>query len=109
MIIDTENLKREDRAAGEASEASAKPAPNLSAEPNTDGSLTIAKPATSALDKFKSRRAATIANVEALPTKLSHYKISNAKDFVRLHPDSAKLLECRALFCECPDHRPAQR
>jgi hypothetical protein len=44
MIIDTENLKREDRAAGEASEASAKPAPNLSAEPNTDGSLTIAKP-----------------------------------------------------------------
>ena len=109
MSIDAENLKREDRAAGEATEAPARPAPNLSAEPNTDGTLTIAKPATFALDKFKSRRAATIANVEALPAKLSHYKISNAKDFVRLHPVLAKLLECRALFCDCPDHRTAQR
>jgi hypothetical protein len=51
--------------------------------------LSIAKPITSALDKFKSKRAATIANVETLLTALPVQKISAARDFVRLHPDKA--------------------
>jgi hypothetical protein len=38
------------------------------------------------LEKFKSKRAPTITNVTTLQTALPHYKISDAQDFVRLHP-----------------------
>jgi hypothetical protein len=48
----------------------------------------IAKPAAGfSLDKFKSKHAATVANVETLQSGLPHHKISQAKDYVRLHPD----------------------
>ena len=51
----------------------------------------IAKPDTGfSLDKFKSKRAATMANVETLQTGLPHHNIAQAKDFVRLHPDLKK-------------------
>jgi hypothetical protein len=54
---------------------------------NTDESLTIAKPdAGFSLDKFKSKHAAAVANVETLQTGLPHHSIAQAKDFVRLHP-----------------------
>jgi hypothetical protein len=46
----------------------------------------IPKPKGSGLEKFKSKRAPTIANVTTLQTALPHYKIADAKDFVRLHP-----------------------
>ena len=49
----------------------------------------IAKPSTFDLDKFKTKRAAAIANVETLQTALPHHGIAAAKDFVRLHPDEA--------------------
>src|SRR5262245_1138259 len=49
----------------------------------------ITKPGAFSLDKFKSKRAAAIANVETLQTALPHHNISAAKDFVRLHPDDA--------------------
>jgi hypothetical protein len=39
------------------------------------------------LTKFKSKRAAAMANVETLQTALPHHSISQAKDFVRLHPN----------------------
>jgi hypothetical protein len=45
----------------------------------------IAKPNTFDLEKFKSKRAATIASVETLQTALPHHNIAAAKDFVRLH------------------------
>jgi hypothetical protein len=44
----------------------------------------IAKPRAFDLDKFKSKRAAAVANVETLQTGLPHHNISQAKDFVRL-------------------------
>ena len=47
----------------------------------------IAKPSTFSLEKFKSKRAATVANVETLQTGLPHHNIAQAKDFVRLHPN----------------------
>jgi hypothetical protein len=48
--------------------------------------VSIPKPSnTFDLDKFKSKRAAAIANVETLQTALPHHSISQAKDFVRLH------------------------
>jgi hypothetical protein len=56
--------------------------------PNTtpqDAPISIEKPAAGGLDRFKSKRAPTIAGVETLLTALPHYKISDADDFVRLH------------------------
>jgi hypothetical protein len=47
--------------------------------------ISIAKPDEFNLDKFKSTRSATMANVETLLSALPHHRISDAKDFVRLH------------------------
>ena len=49
--------------------------------------MSIAKPDSFDLDKFKSKRAAAVASVETLQTALPHHSIAQAKDFVRLHPD----------------------
>ena len=49
--------------------------------------LSIAKPSTFDLNKFVSKRSAAVASVETLQTALPHHSISQAKDFVRLHPD----------------------
>jgi hypothetical protein len=53
--------------------------------------LGIQKPDDTGFDlgKFKSQSAATIAGVETLPSVLPVQRISDAKDFVRLHPDDA--------------------
>jgi hypothetical protein len=54
----------------------------------TDNVVSIAKPAEkSRLDKFKSKKAAALNNIETLPTELKIHSIAEAKDFVRLHPD----------------------
>ena len=47
----------------------------------------IAKPAAFDLTKFASKRGAAIAGVETLQTALPVHRISDANDFVRLHPD----------------------
>ncbi len=49
--------------------------------------LKIVKPDGFSLDKFRSKHAAAIAGVETLQTALPHHRISDAGDFVRLHPD----------------------
>jgi hypothetical protein len=49
--------------------------------------LTITKPDGFSLDKFKSKRAPAIAGVETLVTALPVHSISQAKDWVRLHPN----------------------
>jgi hypothetical protein len=46
----------------------------------------IAKPSTFSLEKFKSKRAATVANVETLQTDLPHHNIAQAKDFSAFTP-----------------------
>ena len=51
------------------------------------GAVTIAKPSGFDLNRFKSKRADAIANVETLQTGLPVSSMSQAKDFVRLHPD----------------------
>jgi hypothetical protein len=54
----------------------------------TEAPLSIEKPTNKGrLDKFKSKRPATIAGVETLLGALPHHPISAAKDFVRLHWD----------------------
>jgi hypothetical protein len=47
----------------------------------------ILKPSGFDLNRFKSKRADAIANVDTLQTGLPVMAISQAKDFVRLHPD----------------------
>ena len=53
-------------------------------------------------DKFKSKRAAAMANVETLLTALPHHSISQAKDFVRLHPDEEKYWSPELCFVNVP-------
>jgi hypothetical protein len=52
-----------------------------------DATISVPKPGSFSLDKFKSKHADAIANVETLLTALAHHKISEARDFVRPHPD----------------------
>jgi hypothetical protein len=47
--------------------------------------LTISKPG-EFLEKFRSKRSSTIAGVETLLTALPILRISEANDFVRVHP-----------------------
>jgi hypothetical protein len=70
----------------------------------TDGepAMSIAKPGAFSLDKFKSKRAAALAGVETLQTALSHHKISEAKDFVRLHADETQLWSPELCFVNVP-------
>jgi hypothetical protein len=62
----------------------------------------IAKPSAFDLDKFKSKRAAAIANVETLQTGLPHHSISQAKDFVRLHPNEERYWSPELCFVSVP-------
>jgi hypothetical protein len=51
------------------------------------GAVAVAKPSGFDLNKFKSKRADAIANVDTLQTGLPISNMSQAKDFVRLHPN----------------------
>jgi hypothetical protein len=53
---------------------------------NSAGAVTIPKASGFDLNKFKSKRADAIANVDTLQTGLPVSSMSQAKDFVRLHP-----------------------
>jgi len=50
------------------------------------------------LERFKTKRAAAMAGVETLQTGLPHYPISQAKDFVRLHPDEENYWSAELCF-----------
>jgi hypothetical protein len=62
----------------------------------------IPKPSTFSLDKFKSKRAAAVANVDTLPGALLHHSIAQAKDFVRLHPDEDRYWSPELCFVSVP-------
>jgi hypothetical protein len=62
----------------------------------------IAKPTPFNLEKFKSKRAATVANVETLQTGLPHHNIAQAKDFVRLHPNEDVYWSPELCFANVP-------
>jgi hypothetical protein len=61
----------------------------------------IAKPGGFSLDKFKSKQTA-VANVGTLQTSLPHYKLSDAKDFVRLHSDEENYWSPELCFVNVP-------
>jgi hypothetical protein len=62
----------------------------------------IAKPGEFSLDKFKSKRATAMANVETLPDALPHHSIAQAKDFVRLHEDEENFWSDELCFVNVP-------
>jgi hypothetical protein len=64
--------------------------------------MSIAKPGAFNLNKFKSKHAAAIANVETLQTALPHHTISQAKDFVRLHPNENAYWSPELCFVSVP-------
>jgi hypothetical protein len=63
---------------------------------------TIAKPSGSKLDRFKSKRGAAIANVETQQGALPHHSISQARDFVRLHPNEEEFWSSEYCFVNVP-------
>jgi hypothetical protein len=67
-----------------------------------DEAISIAKPGAFNLNQFKSTRAATLANVETLLPALPHHSISQAKDFVRLHPDEENYWSDELCFASVP-------
>lgn len=70
-------------------------------EPKTED-VSIPKPKSFSLDKFKSKRAAAIANVQTLQTALPHHSIAQAKDFVRLHHDEERFWSAELCFVNVP-------
>jgi hypothetical protein len=62
----------------------------------------IAKPAGFSLDKFKSKRAAALANVETLQTGLPLCRAAEVNDFFRLHPDEANYWSYELCFVNVP-------
>jgi len=64
--------------------------------------ISIAKPATSGLNAFRSKRASGIAGVETLPSALPHHKIADCKDWATLHPDEANYWSPEYCFVPIP-------
>ena len=64
--------------------------------------LSIAKPDAFSLNKFKSKRAAAIANVETLVTALPHHTLKEANDYCRLHPDEGRYWTPELCFVSVP-------
>src|SRR5262249_44136859 len=62
----------------------------------------IRKPGAFDLNKFRSTAAPTIAGVKTLQGPLPLLKLSEAKDFVRLHPDEENYWTCELCFVNVP-------
>jgi hypothetical protein len=72
------------------------------AEEECKEAMSVAKPSAFNLDKFKSKHAAAIANVETLQTALPHHTIAQAKDFVHLHPNEDAYWSPELCFVSVP-------
>ena len=71
--------------------------------PASDTPLAIAKPSGGFdLSKFKSKLAATVANVETLTAALPVHNMAAAKDLVRLHPNEAEYWSDELCFVRVP-------
>jgi hypothetical protein len=71
-------------------------------KPEPDDVIPIAKPSSFSLDGFRSKRSASICGVETLPQALPIYRIADAKDFVRLHPDGSACWSDELCFVQVP-------
>jgi hypothetical protein len=64
--------------------------------------ITIAKPGTFDLNKFRSKSTPAIANVGTLQTALPTHRMAAARDFVRLHPDEDTYWSSELCFVAVP-------
>lgn len=76
--------------------------PAIKLVPDDPEATPIPQPEEFNLDAFKTKQASTIANVETLQTALPHHSISQAKDFVRLHPDEERYWSPELCFVNVP-------
>ena len=80
-----------------------KPSLVLSAPPaDDDESMSIPKPTKSMMDLCKSTEDPSIAGVENLLTALQHYKLSEANDWARLHPNETTHWSSEYCFVNVP-------
>jgi hypothetical protein len=71
--------------------------------PETSAPVTpIKKPVVGALDKFKSKRAATTYGVDNLVDGMPHNKVGEAKDFFRVHPNEEEYWSDEFCFVSVP-------
>ena len=77
--------------------------------PPDEAPMSIPKPSKSQLDMFKSTRDPSIAGVETLLTALPHHNMSEAKDWVRLHPDEENYWSPELCFVHRADQRAKTR
>jgi hypothetical protein len=70
--------------------------------PDDEAPISIPKPGKFNLDKFRSTRDPSIAGVETLLTALPHHKLSEAKDWTRLHPNEAEYWSTEYCFVHVP-------
>jgi hypothetical protein len=85
----------------EPTTADQKPASSLSSAKMPDEE-SIAKPGEGGLEKFRSKHSPSIPGVETLLTALPHHTISQAGDYVRLHPDETKCWSPELCFVNVP-------
>ena len=85
----------------EALEPEENSAPKENSAPEEDNAP-IVKPGEFNLDKFKSKRKPTIANVETLQSPLPVHSLAAAKDFVCLHPDEENYWSSELCFIKVP-------
>ena len=64
--------------------------------------LSVKKPDEFDFDAFRSTHDPSIANVATLLTALPHYRIADAKDFVRLHPNETTHWSPELCFVNVP-------
>jgi hypothetical protein len=73
--------------------------------PDTDPAvppISIAKPTSGLLDRYKSDRGKPSGGVETLRVALPHHKLSDARDFVRLHSDEENWWSDELCFVNVP-------
>ncbi len=70
--------------------------------PERPAVTSIQKPAGFSLDRFKSKRAASVTGLDNLVDGMPHIPVGQVKDFFRVHPDEDEILVGRnCASCQC--------
>ena len=62
----------------------------------------IQKPAAFSLDRFKSKRAASVAGLDNLVDGMPHFPVGQVKDFFRTHPNEEEYWSSELCFVPVP-------
>src|SRR5262245_48898374 len=85
-----------------ANQKTASERPPSSAKTPDEEPISITKPSENGLEKFRSKRSASIPGVETLLTALPHQRMAAAKDWVRLHPNEEEYWSPEFCFVHVP-------